>query len=144
MVRSLNTNPWPQLIGLVRMMMSHLTTPLRRKQIYGSLYQEVISMPMLQRNNPILILVFLEKLSWLFIQAVQFSSVSQSCPTLCDPMSCSMPGFPVHDQLQSLLKLMSIESVMPSNHIILCHPLLPTFNFSQHQGLSNESALHIR
>jgi len=37
---------------------------------------------------------------------------------------------------QSLLKLMSIESVMPSNHLILCHPLLlPTFNLSQHQGL---------
>ena len=81
-------------------------------------------MPMLQRNNHILILVFLEKLSWLFIQAVQFSSVSQSCLTLCDPMSCSMPGFPVHDQLQSLLKLMSIESVMLSSHLILCRPLL--------------------
>ena len=80
-------------------MMSHLTTPLRKKQIYGSLYQEVISMPMLQRNNPILILVFLEKLSWLFTQVVQFSSIAQSCPTLYDPISCSMPGFPVHHQL---------------------------------------------
>ena len=36
-----------------------------------------------------------------------------------------MPGFPVHQQLPSLLKLMSIELVMPSNHLILCHPLLP-------------------
>ena len=36
---------------------------------------------------------------------------------------------------QSLLKLMSIESVMPSNHLILCHPLLPPFGLSQHQGL---------
>ena len=99
MVRSLNTSPWPQLIGLERMMMSHLTTPLRKKQIYESLYQEVISMPMLQRNNPILILVFLEKLSWLFTQVVRFSSIAQSCPTLYDPISCSMPGFPVHHQL---------------------------------------------
>ena len=56
-------------------------------------------MPMLQRNNPNLILVFLEKLSWLFTQVVRFSSVTQLCPTLCDPMSCSMPGFPVHHQL---------------------------------------------
>ena len=39
-------------------------------------------------------------------------------------MDCSMPGFPVHDQLLELVKLMSIESVMPSNHLILCHPLL--------------------
>ena len=42
----------------------------------------------------------------------------QSCPTLCDPMDCSTPGFPVH------LKLMSIESVRPSKHLILCSPLL--------------------
>ena len=43
---------------------------------------------------------------------------------LCDHMDCSMPGLPVHHQSQSLLKLMSFESVMPSNHIILCCPLL--------------------
>ena len=47
----------------------------------------------------------------------RFSSVTQSCLTLCDPMNCSMPG------LQNLLKFMSIESVMPSSHLI-CHPLL--------------------
>ena len=51
---------------------------------------------------------------------VQFSSVFQSCPTFCDPMDCSTPGLPVYHQL----KLMSIESEMPSNHLILCHPLL--------------------
>ena len=46
---------------------------------------------------------------------------------------------------QSLLKLMSIESVMPSNHLILCHPLLLLpFNLSQHRVFSNESALPIR
>ena len=50
---------------------------------------------------------------------IQFSSVAQSCPTLCDPMHCSMPGFPVlHYISWSLLKLMSIELVMPSNHLI--------------------------
>ena len=52
------------------------------------------------------------------------SSVAQSCPTLCDPTDCSTPGFPVHTNSQSLLKLMSIELVMPSNHLILCHLLL--------------------
>ena len=51
-------------------------------------------------------------------------SVAQSCPTLCDPMSCSTPGFPVFAISRSLLKLMSIESVMQSNRLILCHPLL--------------------
>ena len=54
-----------------------------------------------------------------------FSSVTQLCPTLCDPMDCSTPGLPVHQQLPSWLKLMSIESVMPSNYLILhCPPLL--------------------
>ena len=52
----------------------------------------------------------------------QFSSVAQSCPTLCDPMNCSTPGLPVHHQLLELPKPMSIESVMPSNHLILCCP----------------------
>ena len=54
----------------------------------------------------------------------RFSSVAQSSLTLCDPMDCSTPGHPVHHQTQSLLKLMSIELVMPSNHHILYHPLL--------------------
>ena len=54
----------------------------------------------------------------------QFSSVAQSCPTLCDPMDCSTPGLPVHHHLPGLLKLTSIESVMPSNHLTLCRPLL--------------------
>ena len=68
----------------------------------------------------------------------KFSSVAQSCPTRCNPMDCSMPGLPVHHQ--SLLKLVSIESVMPSNHLILCHPLLLLpFNLSQHQGLFRSS-----
>ena len=64
---------------------------------------------------------------------------------LCDPMDCSMPGFPVHHQLPELLKLMSIESVMPSNHLILCHPLLllPSI-LPSIRVFSNESALCIR
>ena len=53
---------------------------------------------------------------------VQFSSVAQSCLTLCDPMDCSTPGLPVHHQLPEFTKLTSIESVMPSNHLILCRP----------------------
>ena len=77
--------------------------------------------------------------------ALQFSSVSQSCPTLCDPMDCSMPGHPVHHQLPSLLKLMSIELVMPCNHLILCHfLLLPPSIFPSFRVFSNESVLCIR
>ena len=73
------------------------------------------------------------------------SEVAQSCPTLSDPMDCSTPGFPVYHQLLELLKLMSIKSVMPSNHFILCCPLLllPSI-FPSIRGFSNESALRIR
>ena len=76
----------------------------------------------------------------------QFSSVTQSCLTLCGPMNCSTPGLPVHHQLQSPPKLKSIESLMPSKHLILCHPLLlflPSI-FPIIRVFPNESALHIR
>ena len=56
---------------------------------------------------------------------VQFSSVTQSCLTLCEHMNRSTPGLPVHHQLPEFTKLMSSESVMPSNHLILCRPFLP-------------------
>ena len=67
------------------------------------------------------------------------------CPTLCKPMDCSTPGFPVHHHLWSLLKLMPIESVMPSNHLILCCPLLflPSI-FPSIRVFSSESVLPIR
>ena len=54
----------------------------------------------------------------------QFSSVAQSCPTLCDPMNRSMPGLPVHHHLLEFTQTHAIESVMPSSHLILCRPLL--------------------
>jgi len=76
--------------------------------------------------------------------SVQFNSVAQLCPTLCDPMDCSTPDLPVHHQLPEL-KLMSVEPVMPSNHLIFCHPLLllPSI-FPSIKVFSSESVLHIR
>ena len=80
-------------------------------------------------------------------ESVQSSLFAQSCLTLCHPiMDCSMPGLPVHHQLQEFtFKLMSIESVMPSNQLILCSPLLllPSI-FPNIRVFSNESALFIR
>ena len=72
-------------------------------------------------------------------------SVAQSCLNLCDPMDCSTPGFLSFTNSQDLLKLMSIESVMPSNHLILWHLLLllPSI-FPSIRVFSNESALLIR
>ena len=67
---------------------------------------------------------------------------AQLCLILCNLMDCSTPGFPVFPIFQSLLKLMSIESVMPSNHLIFCHPLLllPSI-FPSIRGFSSQSAL---
>ena len=71
--------------------------------------------------------------------SVQFNSVVQSCPTLCDPINSNMPGFPVYHQLPELTQTHSTESVMPFNHPILLSPSPLAFNFSQHQGFSCES-----
>ena len=75
----------------------------------------------------------------------QFSSVAQSCPTLCNPMNRSTQGLPVHHQLLESLKLTSIESVMPCSHLILGRPLLllPPIPPSI-RVFSNESTLRMR
>ena len=71
-----------------------------------------------------------------FNTRVQVSSVAQSCPALCDPTDCSTPGLRVHHQF----RLMSIESVMPSNHLILCRPLLlPSWGLHQNPLQNNNS-----
>ena len=73
------------------------------------------------------------------------SSVAQSCPTLCDPWAAAHQASLSITNTRSLLKLMSIESVMPPNHLILCRPLLllPSI-YPSIRVFSNESALRIR
>ena len=73
------------------------------------------------------------------------SEVQFSRSVMSDPMNHSIPGLPVHHQLLEFTQIMSIESVMPSNHLILCRPLLllPSI-FPSIRVFSNESALHIR
>ena len=70
--------------------------------------------------------------------------VAQLCLTLCDPMDCSIPGFPVHHQLPELAQT-HVHPVMPSNHLILCHPLLllPTIPPSI-RVFPHESTFHMR
>ena len=73
---------------------------------------------------------------WATREAHHFSSVSQSWPTLCNPMNCSTPGLPVHHQL---LEFTQIHVHWISDAIQLSHPLSspspPALNLSQHQGL---------
>ena len=67
------------------------------------------------------------------------------CPTLCDPMDCNIPGFPVLHHPLEFAQTQVIESGMPGNHLILCHPLLLLSSiFLSKRVISNELALHIR
>ena len=87
------------------------------------------------------------KLEPLFSAAgtVQFRSVLSRVRLFCDTMNRSTPGLPVHQQLLESTKPMSIESVMSSNHLILCSPLLllPSI-FPSIRVFSNESTLRMR
>ena len=96
----------------------------------------------------------IEKVVWTYIHcvrllnatpSVQFSSVAQSCPTLWTPWTAAHQASLSITNSQSPPKSMSIESVMPSNHLIRCRPLLllPLI-FSNIRVFSNESALHTR
>ena len=70
---------------------------------------------------------------WKYIH--QFNSVTQSCPTLCNPMDCSMPGFPIHHQLPELAQTRVHrvgDAIQPSRP--LSSPSPPALNLSQHQG----------
>ena len=73
--------------------------------------------------------------------SVQFSSVTQSCPTLCNPMNCSMPGLPVHHQVPESTQthVLWVSDVIPT----VSSPSSPALNISQHQGLFKwGSSLH--
>ena len=90
--------------------------------------------------------LFLIVVSLFYISSiVHFSSVAQSCPTLCKPMNCSMPGLPVHHQLlestQTHVHRVS-DAIQPSHP--LSFPLLLPSIFPSIRVFSNESALHIR
>ena len=81
------------------------------------------------------------------MESVKFSSVSQSCHTLCDLMDCSTPGFPVHHQLPELTQAHVHwvgDAIQPSHPLLLPSP--PAFNHSQHQGMvfSSKSVICIR
>ena len=75
----------------------------------------------------------------------QFSSVVQSCPTICDTMDCSMPGFPLHHQFPQLAQThhYQVNDAIQPSHPLLSHLLLPSL-FPSSRFFSNEFALCIR
>ena len=73
-----------------------------------------------------------------------FSSIAQSCPTLCNPMDCSTPGLPLHHQIPEFIQTHVHwvgDAIQPSHPLLSPSP--PAFNLSQHQGLF-KWALHVR
>ena len=92
------------------------------------------------------IMAILMVMRWyLIVVLIEFSSVTQLCPTLCDPMHRSMPGLPVHHQLLDSTEILVHwvgDGIQPSHP--LSSPSSPALNLFQHQGFPNGSALHIR
>ena len=105
---------------------------IRKKQDNGESDSKVFFLPRLLMYPGIRDISF-ANFSW---DSVQFSSVAQLCLTLCDPVDCSMPGFPVHHQLPELTQTHVCrvsDAIQPSHP--LSSPSPPAFNLSQHQGL---------
>ena len=94
---------------------------------------EVVKEEMARMNRNILGNIELQRTG---ISSVQFSSVAQSCPILCDPMNCSMPGLPVHHQLPEFTQthVHRVSDAIQSSHP-LSSPSSPAPNPSQHQSL---------
>ena len=85
---------------------------------------------------PMVIEPILNSIIYTLISSIQFISSAQSCPTLCNPMECSMPGLPVYHQLPEFIQThvhRVSDAIQPSHPLLSPSP--PAFNLSQHQGL---------
>ena len=93
----------------------------------------------MDKGTELVIVLFFKLIVYIIKQnilSVQFSSVTQSCPTLCDPMNCSTPGLPVHHQLPEFTEThvhQVSDAIQPSHP--LSSPFPPAPNPSQHQSL---------
>ena len=108
---------------------------IKRSKVYHNLLFDLVAKPaalIVTAFNPVKASVNFVSRSPLNMMCLQFSSVAQSCPTLCD--AACQASLSITNS-RSLLKLLPIESVMTSNHLILSSPSPPAFNLSQHQGL---------
>ena len=123
-------------------MISHIYVESKKVQ-QTSEYNKKEADSQIQRTNYGLLLVGTEeqyRSESVQFSSFQFSSVTQSCSTLCHPMDCSSQASLSITNSLSLLKLVSIESVMPSNHLILCRPLLlPLSIFPSIRVFSNQT-----
>ena len=104
-----------------------------------------VKMRALGRTGLKLFPVFNSKWKWFRQKLILFISVAQSCPTLCKPLDCSTPGFPVHHQLLELAQthVHQVSDAIQPSHLLLS-PSPPAFNLSSIRIFSSESVLGIR
>ena len=133
-------NSWPSLLTSLRIIIS-MSVYVAGKDFFHTFW--------LLRHMPVNIWIwmcvcvyicmcttFIHRWKWTLCVHAFFSSVAQSCPTLCNPMDCSTPGLPVHRQLQELTQTHVHwvgDAIQPSHP--LSSPSPPAFDLSQHQGL---------
>ena len=131
---------WTQISFIGRRILYHWTT--RKSQTYLVLYVSYVSIKLeknfkLKRNlNSKWYVQTVHRKGNMNGFSVQFSPVTQSCPTLCDPMDCSMPGLPVNHQLPEFTETHVHwvgDAIQPSHPLLSLSP--PAFNLSQYQGL---------
>ena len=128
---------WHSAFFIVQLSHPYITTgktiALTRRTFVGKVMSLLFNM--LSR----LVITFLPRSN-----SVRLSSVTQSCPTFCDPMNCSMPGVPVHHQLPEFTQthVQVSDTIQPSHPLSSPSPSAP--NPSQHQDFSNESTLHMK
>ena len=112
---------------------------IKRSKVYHNLLFDLLAKPTtltVTAFNPVKASVNFVSRSPLNLMCLQFSSVTQLCPTLCDPMDCTMPGFPVHHQLPEFAQTHAhwvSDAIQPSHP--LSSPSPPAFKLFQHQGL---------
>ena len=128
---SFNISPSNEHSGLISFRMDWLDLLAIHGTLKSLIQCQSSKASLLQRSA-----FFMVQLSYLYMTSAQFTSVTQSCPTLCDPMNPSTPGLPVHHQLLEFTQTHVHrvgDAIQPSHPLFSPSPPAP--NPSQHQGL---------
>ena len=113
--------------------------------LHNDLFHCFVKLFIFSQRRLYLMLLFFYSVQFTKISMSQFSSVTQSCPTLCDPMDCSMQVFPVHHHFPefSQTHVHEVSDAIQTSYP-LSSPSPPTFNLSQYQGLFQSVSSSLR